>query len=704
MQSTTTWSPMVSGPGDDFSSFLDFGQLDFPTFDANPQDGEGIQDGSGTAMEMQASHNAGEILGFQHGGMQPFADPTGLSDFTSSSQFFPDMSMPSQLYGQQQQHHHQIPHVRPYSQPYHGHNMVPPTPNSTEMHGGHTQYHQAASNSHARAMYDHYRPQPKGQTTFTPLVSPAVTPHDAQFRYSDYAIPGEYFSPLTSPALEAQNHALQRSVYGGVAGSDTSDTTSPIDMNIDPNLQSTVPNATRKPRRKTSNAAQRNPARTVRQSPSMKPQARRKQNSNTSIPANRVSEIIESAENARLLNGNAAQRAAGRFPMAASQESSEAESISPEPLSEVLMPPPATPKSASSSKSPQIAPGSQSAPMPALDNEPATPASLMRIRKGAGRPAGSALKEQTSLLESELEQTMEAMALPEPAKGSAKRPALTPLRTGDANDDELTPTMSARKTPKIAPTSAPVTATGSAFPSPNPKTMTSPNSALSTKRGDPRTSGRGGKKRTNSSSVQVSPALRPKISPSIKPLLPEGALVSAETSALLLASKSNYQNLVEGTHLPGVSYPETLSTNLTSKRTSHKIAEQGRRNRINTALQEISSLLPPTPNGATPKDGPLAVNGTMSSPNGGGGGGQGVMLTGTAAQQSNSKASTVELAIDYIKALQGELKETKRKLEVAEQRLADGSGNQDSVGKEVSNTKQKVNGEGGTGGDVDDDG
>lgn len=139
------------------------------------------------------------------------------------------------------------------------------------------------------------------------------------------------------------------------------------------------------------------------------------------------------------------------------------------------------------------------------------------------------------------------------------------------------------------------------------------------------------------------------------------AIVNAETSALLLASKSNYQNILEGTYLPGVSYPEALSTNLTSKRTSHKIAEQGRRNRINTALQEIASLLPPPPlNGdsSPPKERQEGAAGSM-------------MMTGTAAQQSNSKASTVELAIEYIKNLQGELKDVKGKLVEAEKKLED---------------------------------
>lgn len=139
------------------------------------------------------------------------------------------------------------------------------------------------------------------------------------------------------------------------------------------------------------------------------------------------------------------------------------------------------------------------------------------------------------------------------------------------------------------------------------------------------------------------------------------AVVNAETSALLLASKSNYQNILEGTYLPGVSYPEALSTNLTSKRTSHKIAEQGRRNRINTALQEIASLLPPAPingDGSPPKERPEGAGGSM-------------MMTGTAAQQSNSKASTVELAIEYIKNLQKELKDVKGKLAEAEKKLED---------------------------------
>lgn len=142
--------------------------------------------------------------------------------------------------------------------------------------------------------------------------------------------------------------------------------------------------------------------------------------------------------------------------------------------------------------------------------------------------------------------------------------------------------------------------------------------------------------------------------------------MNAETSALLLASKSNYQNILEGTHLPGVSYPEALSTNLTSKRTSHKIAEQGRRNRINTALHEIASLLPPVPPNGGANGGSAGKEGGLP---GGPPGATTVIMTGSAAQQSNSKASTVELAIEYIKSLQAELQTVKARLETAEKKL-----------------------------------
>ena len=78
----------------------------------------------------------------------------------------------------------------------------------------------------------------------------------------------------------------------------------------------------------------------------------------------------------------------------------------------------------------------------------------------------------------------------------------------------------------------------------------------------------------------------------------------------------------------------------------------------------MASLLPP----ATP-----SINGsTTKGITGNGKDGAQVadtLLTGTAAQQSNSKASTVELATEYIKSLQQELKDVKGKLELANKQV-----------------------------------
>lgn len=129
--------------------------------------------------------------------------------------------------------------------------------------------------------------------------------------------------------------------------------------------------------------------------------------------------------------------------------------------------------------------------------------------------------------------------------------------------------------------------------------------------------------------------------------------MTEDTASRILTSKSNYQNILEGNFVPGVSYPSELSTNLTSKRTSHKIAEQGRRNRINMALQEMATLLP---RGSVPE-------GRDS------GGESGSIQESKSSANANSKASTVELAIDYIKQLKKEIADANKRAEEAEKRL-----------------------------------
>ncbi len=264
--------------------------------------------------------------------------------------------------------------------------------------------------------------------------------------------------------------------------------------------------------------------------------------------------------------------------------------------------------------------------------------------------------------------------LPE-SVATANLPPLTIDTSRVVVDDQTTPTLSA-KTPKLSSKSTPRAST---------MNMQGKSPIEAAHRRTESRSGYPSKTRPGASSSHVSPAIRPKISPSIKPLVPHSSelrkahdyavptngaaapgtpSLSAETSALYLASKSNYQNILEGTHLPGVSYPEALAENLSSKRTSHKLAEQGRRNRINVALKEMEALLPSTPTVKGKRDRSGSIDGDQGD---------------KSAASNNSKASTVEMAIAYIRALQAELTETKAKLEDRERQLAEASSSGDNA-------------------------
>ena len=731
------WSPMVSNPDEDFTHFLDFGDLSFPAFTessasggtgtAAQSNGSGSGSGSGSgevasggdggdgAMMDTSVEGTTNVDGMLETGLQHMDESDQIADLNGFAETFPDLDATATAeflnrHSQQHPHHQQQQQQQRQRQAqtsamhmqqpprFYGHNPVPPTPNSLEMRGNHGEFYQNHVDRQQQIMYEHYRRQQNEQMNFTPLVSPAVTPLDTQFQNPEFAPTTDSFSPLTSPALRAQNYGAHRPIYGGVRGSDTSDTTSPIDPSLEysgPTSGST-PGSIRKSKRTASSSSSKTPGRSVRQSPVVKPQSRRKQPSSTVIPPKEVAGIIEEASKSRK---NTTVAADGRLPVPYGQDSSGPDSVSPEPLNEILMPPPATPKSNSAGRSPYMAAKqgapTQSTPAVPAKEAPATPASLMKIRKQAGKvpPTGSrttsSLKEQAMTADAEMEQIMEDIALPE-AAASSKKHSLKPINIGGPSTDTTGP-QSARSNSSKTPTST--SAPGTAIASPAANGLSSPiGTGGATRTDQPRLKIRDSRKR-NSTSNQISPALRPKISPSIKPLLPEGgksaqilghhcidadcfpAVVSPETSALLLASKSNYQNILEGTHLPGVSYPETLSTNLTSKRTSHKIAEQGRRNRINTALQEIASLLPPQ----TPPIGGQTPNGGQA----------GLMLTtGSAAQQSNSKASTVEMAIDYIKSLQSELKVVKKRLREVEEQQDESKSSESRNSSELPNISE----------------
>lgn len=472
-------------------------------------------------------------------------------------------------------------------------------------------------------------------------MSPAVTPLEAHFNIPEYTMPGAYFSPLSSPALHAQSSTAYEQ-------RNSSTTNSPVDLNGDP--QSTSGNSglmTKRPSRKASQKL-RTP-RAVRQSPIVKPQTR-KSKKTSSVSAQTLGNIIEPPNSQLQPPQTTASSHSG-----VSTEESENGSISPEHLSD--MAPPPVPNPGSAGRSPYVLAQKENLKSQRLTlGSPATPASLMRL------PQSPQLNQPPIGQNMDIDDHgMDGFRLPEAA--SIARPQLSRLET--QSDGQTTPTLSSHgiQTPGFQPLPSPILSrprtTISASQSPQIDAMNGTHGTNGTTRKTPQTSTRGSKKRS-SSSVLASPALLPRISPSIKPLIPGGGKVSESTASLLLASKSNYQNILEGTHLPGVSYPSELSTNLTSKRTSHKIAEQGRRNRINSALQEIATLLP---------RGSAKDSGGEKSGSGDAGEQNDTGNAKAAAQSANSKASTVEQAIEYIKQLKQDLADAHKRAEEAEKLL-----------------------------------
>ncbi|KAK5197007.1 hypothetical protein LTR99_000638 [Exophiala xenobiotica] len=592
---------MVAGIGDDdFTKFLDL-DSDFQQFTQMNNGHSGLD----TPMGQLGFGNNSNDLSYGNAEQMHMNMPPGTESMSYQNH------LANQPYGQYHQQYQQMQ----MPQQYH----VPPTPVSADMQAAKYAHHMG---NNGQILFDHQ------QVSFTPLVSPAQTPLDNVFAINDFGLGDDFFSPLTSPAIEAQ-------------GPFTGTTASPVDLNADQGAH--VPSqttGTKRPRRKATNTT-RTPARSVKQSPAMKPHHRSRHPSLSSLSLDKISSMLPQSAHPSSLYPSA--------PNSAIIQPSD-DSVSPEALSEAAMRPPPVPHSA---KSPQPHATAQNS------NNPVTPAILMRM---PSKQSVSVKQLEQHASAHVADGPLEDIMLPD-AADSDGQPIASASDIGKMGDDsESTPTLSA-KSAKLTASSTPRSALTRMDSS---ETFAKPGKLEF--RGN-----RAGKKRQSTSSATISPALRPKISPSISPLVPVTgpgmAHLSAETSALYLASKSNYQNILEGTHLPGVSYPETLAENLTSKRTSHKIAEQGRRNRINLALKEIETLLPQS---ILASQGKKDRSESQEA-------GEAESKSSAAAAQGTSKASTVEMAIIYIKSLQAELKETKDKLDAAEKRLAEGSSSSDSL-------------------------
>lgn len=625
----------MAGPSeDDFGQFLDMtgmGSLG----DGMHFDFQGFQDGSAmmnqprdaTDTIMADSDNQG-LMASTNIPITTSAAPSSIPAHMMTPSTDPISTIDAQIqYLQQQKFQQQQRQLQEQQAAFfstHNHS-VPPTPQSLEMPNSGQFYSQAEQVSQP-GVYDrgyHQRLKEQQDMAFTPLVSPAVTPLDPHFNMdsSSFTVPGAYFSPLTSPALHAQNDVS--AMYDQIHSNN-----SPIEMELEtsaPALTTMDHSTTTKKPRKKAVTKPRGKA-NVRSSPIVKPQ-RRKTGPSPAI----VSQVLTEVEE----NGNSAF-----LPMpATSTETSPEEnsSVSPETLSD--MPPPPVPTRRSTSKSPYIPPqrSAQQTPMSVpADSQPApaTPASLMKL------PASKANKSSNGSHDPAVTDHIESLELPESVSNKALGKAIS--RAPSQSTLEPAPP----KGNGFQPLHSPVFPKPSGPASANQSPQLGPGSSGPAARKTPQLAPRSSRGRT--ASVHVSPALLPRISPNIKPLLPgTPGMTSAEDAASrLLMSKSNYQNILEGNQVPGVSYPSELSTNLTSKRTSHKIAEQGRRNRINSALQIMAGLLPGSENLKDAVEGGEKKDGKDSKQ----------------VNAQNSKASVVESAIVHMKTLQQENGDLKQEL------------------------------------------
>ena len=279
---------------------------------------------------------------------------------------------------------------------------------------------------------------------------------------------------------------------------------SPVDNPLPTSSVPSSPGITRKHRRQPS-TTNRVATRAKKQSPSVRPQSRKKSllnvNSDELLSGLRQNQKGSQPRN----NGNSGLRYD-------SNESTGPDSVSPESLSDPLMPPPALPPpKPSPSVVPQM-PQSQA-------NEAATPATLMRIPRSQCE-GQTQFSEQGELVMGEShDDMMEDIVLPEAA---APAPRLYRPNSGRIEDmSSKTPgsTTPTSVTPSLEAKSAAVDRPAASI-APSPRTLAMPSPSGPTgKRSEPSKTSSSTRKRQSLSSTQPSPQLRPKISPNIQPLM-----------------------------------------------------------------------------------------------------------------------------------------------------------------------------------------
>lgn len=437
---------------------------------------------------------------------------------------------------------------------------------------------------------------------FTPLLSPAVTPFDTAhpgiMPSSDFTMPGTYFDGPMSPSIAPGGDPAMR-------------------LKDDPKMM----------RR----------SRTFSSGPVIPPSINSRQTTTA-----RVAKMSPMLRTTRKSSTKLAPTSAQSSPVATTTARSSTSSMEQgvflesnpsDNIADLSMPPPQTKKSRAQDAAKSAKPTSAS------DAAAATPASLMNLPESKDVEMMDSSETEIHLLNAvratnNIAQQSGKESGRRQKKGKAVSPSVQPppAKTKRGSTTKAKAMVPPKIAVPLASNPMPPKSKIAIAPAPSPTTA-------------PTSSGW----RPRSTNIAPSPNLIPKISPRISPRLemsggPDSPILPRRSSGMgddlsaLLASKSNYQNIVEGNHDHlGLSYPEGLSADLTSKRRTHKLAEQERRNRINSALSDLGKVLGPS-------------------------------------YQASSKASIVEMAIEYIESLKSELVDVKTRLHQLEQSVG-GAGN-----------------------------
>lgn len=539
-ESLDNMAPMT-GNLDDLSNIFnidDFNLDNLPDLDANGFGDQMPQSHPGTHPSTPFDENMGQLGAPPGTAAQDFGGHNGftLPGSMSAQQQFENQSMVSmpfgadsmyqpsmqQTYPQQHQQSQQSNFNFNSQQQQHfpSSHQVPPTPNSLDIHGEAGRFMQQQMDAQQRAMLEQqYQMRKEQQVQFTPMASPSTTPYHL---HPDFTVPGDFFSPLTSPALHAQNSQMHQQqfvpqiqgYYTNPSTATSSAAPSPVDpsggdveMGGDGLAHSESATQTKKPSRRKPATPRTFALNKVKQSPIQKPHKRK----SVALSQMDTDAVVQDAQRP----SQTTPRSAG-LQMPPPLESSENESVSPEALNDIPMGPP--PRPGSVHQSPAIVARNQGVTGPA-----ATPKSLLSMKSvhDASGPGSSGISGQMG------QASLEDLELPEAADGQESQPSgLSIIQS--TNSQEQTPRLAAsRKTPKLGPMSTPSGRAMSVSGSPaiSPMTASTPAGLLKDRKDSKGARGTSKKRGSicTTSSALASPALRPKVSPSIKPLLPEGS-------------------------------------------------------------------------------------------------------------------------------------------------------------------------------------